>query len=190
MNRRNRRGAAETDTKRDLVRRVGVAMRTMGAQSVITSRTVADHFGLNMTDLEVLDLIFLRGEASAGDLAHATGLTSGSVTALIDRLTTAGYVERAVDPADGRRVLVRVLPEAIEPIKSMYLRMQEQNFALWSRYAAEELQLIEDFLVRSTEVAASCCRDLVSRTESGSAAGKARKSARPAKRSRQRRPPT
>lgn len=189
MTSRRRRGAAETDAKRDMVRRVGVAVRTMGAQSVITSRTVADHFGLNMTDLEVLDLIFLRGEASAGDLAHATGLTSGSVTALIDRLTTAGYVERAADPADGRRVLVRVLPEAIEPIKSMYLRMQEQSFALWSRHAAEELQLIEDFLVRSTEVAAACCRDLVSGAERKEAAGKAR-TTRTAKRSRGRRPPT
>src|SRR5262245_48306765 len=115
-----------------LVVELGTAIRKMGAQSVITSRTVADRFGLHMTDLEVLDLIFLRKQASAGELAEATGLSSGAVTALIDRLAKAGYVERSEDPHDRRRVIVRVRHEAIEPIKSTYLAMQKRMFELWS----------------------------------------------------------
>ena len=63
----------------------------MGAQSVITSRTVADRFGMHMTDLEVLDLIFLRGRVSAAELAEVTGLTSGSATALIELLYVSAY---------------------------------------------------------------------------------------------------
>lgn len=86
-------------TNRELVARVGIAVREMGAQSVITSRTIADRFALHTTDLEVLDIIFLRKQASVGELADATGLTSGSVTALIDRLAKAGYVERCDDPS-------------------------------------------------------------------------------------------
>lgn len=139
---------------------VGTAVRKMGAQSVITSRTVAGRFGLHMTDLEVLDLIFLRKQASAGELGDATGLSSGAVTALIDRLAAFGYVERGEDPDDRRRVIVRVRPEAIEPIKNTYLAMQKRMFELWSTYSARDLETIADFITRSTAVAVDCCKDL------------------------------
>ncbi len=142
---------------RDQVAQVGIAIRKMGAQSVITSRTVADRFGLHMTDLEVLDLIFLRRQASAGELAEATGLSSGSVTALIDRLERAGYVERTDDASDRRRVIVRTRPDAIEPIKATYQTMQRRMFDLWSTFGDRELEMITDFIARSTALAAECC---------------------------------
>lgn len=132
----------------------------MGAQSVIVSRTVADRFRLHMTDLEVLDLIFLREHASAGELAEATGLTSGSVTALIDRLVNAGYVERCDDPADRRKVLVRIRHQAIGPIKAVYMNMQRGMFELWSIFRARELEVIIDFLSRSTALAVECCKEI------------------------------
>jgi DNA-binding MarR family transcriptional regulator len=143
-----------------LVVELGTAIRKMGAQSVITSRTVADRFGLHMTDLEVLDLIFLRKQASAGELADATGLSSGAVTALIDRLAAAGYVERCEDPHDRRRVIVRIRQEAIEPIKNTYLAMQKRMFELWSSYGARDLETITDFVTRSTTLAVDCCKSI------------------------------
>jgi DNA-binding MarR family transcriptional regulator len=146
--------------KRELVERVGIAVRKMGAQSVLTSRTVADRFGMHITDLEVLDLIFLRGQVSAGELAEATGLTSGSVTALIDRLADAGYVERCDDPSDRRKVLVRIRPENIEPIKATYTSMQRRMFALWSSFEPRDLEAVIEFITRSTELAVDCCKDL------------------------------
>lgn len=151
--------AKESNSERHrLVVELGAAVRKMGAQSVITSRTVADRFGLNMTDLEVLDLIFLRKQASAGELADATGLSSGAVTALIDRLAAAGYVERADDPNDRRRVIVRVRQAAIEPIKNAYLAMQKRMFDLWSSYSARDIETITDFVTRSTALAVDCCK--------------------------------
>lgn len=182
-----------------LVVEVGNAVRKMGAQSVITSRVVADHFGLHMTDLEVLDLIFLRKQASAGELAEATGLSSGAVTALIDRLAGAGYVERAEDPRDRRRVIVRVRPDAIEPIKAAYMAMQKHMFDLWSTYSAEDLEVILDFTGKSTALAVECCKSLrqaappatsrrrAPRTSSGAAAAANEKS--PVPRPPQRRKP-
>ncbi len=145
---------------RGAVDEVGTAVRKMGAQSVITSRTVADRFGLHTTDLEVLDLIYLRKQASAGDLANATGLSSGSVTALIDRLVRAGYIERCEDEADRRRVLVRIRQHAIEPIKGVYSDMQRRMFELWSGYSDRELQLIEGFISKSTALAVECCKSI------------------------------
>lgn len=142
------------------VGRIGNLVRRMGAQSVIVSQTVAARFGLNTTDLEGLDLIQLQGQVSAGQLATATGLTSGAVTALIDRLERAGYVERVDDPADRRRVLVRIRSGAIVEIAKVYVPMQKRMFALWSKYNADELAIIEDFLSRSLELSVECVADL------------------------------
>jgi len=144
----------------ELVRRVGLGVRRMGAQSVMTSQAVATRFGLHTTDLECLDLIYLRQEATAGQLASATGLTTGATTALIDRLERAGYVERVADPADRRRVKVRIRPEAIAPIKAVYEPMQARMLALWSSYEPRQLELIADFLSRSTELAVQCVEDI------------------------------
>jgi len=69
---------------------------------------IAARFGLHATDLEVPDLISMRGQVTAGELALATGLPSGAATALIDRLERGGYVARVADREDRRRVLVRV----------------------------------------------------------------------------------
>ncbi|BAV97917.1 MarR family winged helix-turn-helix transcriptional regulator [Lysobacter enzymogenes] len=139
-----------------LVEQVGLCVRKMGAQSVLTSQVIAQIFEMHTTDLEVLDLIFLRKQVTAGQLAEATGLSTGSVTALIDRLATAGYVERTTCAEDRRRVLVSVRPEAIEPIKSVYMDMKRRMSALWSGYSASELELVCDFLTRSTALQVEC----------------------------------
>ena len=143
-----------------LVGRIGNIVRRMGAQSVIVSQTVAARFGLNATDLEGLDLIQLQGQVTAGQLVAATGLTSGAGTALIDRLERAGYAERVDDPADRRRVLVRIREGSIVEIAKVYAPMQKRMFGLWSQYSPDELAVIEDFLSRSLELSVECVADL------------------------------
>ena len=144
-------------SKQGLVERVGVAVRRMGAQSVLASETIAAIFGLHKTDLESLDLIYLKGGAcSAGELAKATGLTSGSTTALIDRLEKAGYVVREDDPNDRRRQIVRIQSNAIKPIQAVYKPIQVEMFKLWTSYRAEDLDVIADFITRSTQLHAEC----------------------------------
>jgi hypothetical protein len=76
--------------KQALVERVGQEVRQVGALSALVSEAVALRSGLHATDLECLDVIFLRSQATAGDLAGATGQTSGAATALINRLQRAG----------------------------------------------------------------------------------------------------
>ncbi|QWP75276.1 MarR family transcriptional regulator [Lysobacter sp. K5869] len=139
-----------------LVEHVGLCVRKMGAQSVLTSQAIAQIFEMHTTDLEVLDLIFLQKQVTAGQLAEATGLSTGSVTALIDRLAKAGYVERTACAQDRRRVLVSVCPGAIEPIKLAYMNMKRRMSALWSNYSASELELVCDFLTRSTALQVEC----------------------------------
>src|ERR1700716_935093 len=140
-----------------LVERVGIAVRRMGAQSVLASDIIAGAFEIHKTDLESLDLIYLRGGAcSAGELSKATGLTSGSTTALIDRLPKGGYGAREPGPNDRRRQIVRIQAEAIEPIKAVYAPMQREMFKLWSSYRAKDLEVVVDFIARSTQLQVDC----------------------------------
>ncbi len=140
----------------NLLAQLGRYIPRMGAQSVITSQTVADRFGLHTTDLECLDLIHVLKDPTAGELAKATGLTSGAVTALIDRLEKAGYAERIADPGDRRRVHVRIKPHAIKPIDAVQAAMQARMFELWSTLSERDLRMIADFISRSTDLAATC----------------------------------
>ena len=83
------------------------------------------------------------------------------MTALIDRLERAGYVERVADPHDRRRVQVCVRLDAIEPIKAVYEPMQARMFELWSTaYSSKELAVIADFLSRSTDLAVECAQEI------------------------------
>ncbi len=170
MERITKKGPDLSPAMRQLVASVGENVRRMGAQSVITSQVIAGRFGLHTTDLECLDLITMRHQLSAGELATATGLTTGAMTALIDRLERAGYVEQVADQRDRRRVQVRIRPDAIQPIVAVYEPMQARMFELWSReYSSEELSVIADFLSRSTDLAAECVQEIRRNAPSASA---------------------
>src|SRR5262252_445612 len=86
------------------LRRAGSVMQLLGAAA-------AEKIGINVTDLNCLNILALGGRMTAGDLARATGLTTASITGVLDRLEEAGFVRRERDPQDRRRVVVRLDPE-------------------------------------------------------------------------------
>ncbi|HXT37151.1 MAG TPA: MarR family transcriptional regulator [Chloroflexota bacterium] len=73
-------------------------------------RAAAARAGMTVTDLQVLDLLESAGPSTAGQLADLTGLTTGAITGMLNRLEDAGQVRRERDPSDGRRVIVRLAP--------------------------------------------------------------------------------
>lgn len=128
-------------------------VRRMTAQSVLISQAVSERFGLSSSDLECLDLALLSGGATAGEFAKVTGLTTGAITGVIDRLERAGYVRRARDPTDRRKVIVRARPAMTRRIAPLYESLQREMTALWSQYSDAQLALIHDFLFKSCELA-------------------------------------
>src|SRR5690349_7913090 len=129
-----------------LLQQLEQAMRRMSAQAVILSEAVAARFGLSTTELECLDLVFMRSQVTPSELARATGLSSGAMTALLDRMEAAGYLVREPDNHDRRRVLLRVEPAALERIAQVYESLQQTMRAQWSGYSAEQLALIIGFV--------------------------------------------
>ncbi|MEU6559666.1 MarR family transcriptional regulator [Nocardia nova] len=120
---------------------------------VVFHEAVGALLGISATDRKSLDLIS-RGPVTAGDLARFTGLSTGAITGMIDRLVKAGYVERRADPADRRRVLVHrredtrldeVLPAVFGPLGA---DMAELN----TQYTPEQLAAIADYMARTREI--------------------------------------
>lgn len=129
-------------------------IRAVSALSVMLSQTVAERAGLNPTDMEALDLLFMNGPITAGRLAELTGLTTGAITGIVDRLERAGHVRRETDPADRRRVIIQPLPEkAAREFAPLYAPLAAAMAALYDRYSDAELGLIVDFLGKSQEIA-------------------------------------
>jgi DNA-binding MarR family transcriptional regulator len=128
-------------------------VRRMTAQSVLISQAVSERFGLTSSDLECLDLALLSGGATPGDFARATGLTTGAITGVIDRLERAGYVRRERDPTDRRKVIVRARAAMTRRIAPLYDSLQREMTALWSRYSDGHLAIVLDFLTRSCDLA-------------------------------------
>jgi DNA-binding MarR family transcriptional regulator len=138
--------------KQALAGRLMLALRRSSAAGVLHGQTIARRVGVNSTDLECLDLILMGGPSTAGEIARHTGLTSGAVTGLIDRLERLGLVERAADPADRRKVLVRVREDKIGPIAALYSPLEKTMQALLADYSKEELKVLIDFSERSGDL--------------------------------------
>src|SRR5262252_21445 len=103
-----------------LTGRLMLALRRSSAAGVLHGQGIAKRVGINPSDMECLDLILMNGPSTAGEIARHTGLTSGAVTGLIDRLERLGLVERIDDPNDRRKVLVRVREDKIAPIGALF----------------------------------------------------------------------
>jgi len=85
---------------------IAASLQTFAARHLVHSLLAAEALGLAPTDLVGMCLLQLHGPATPGWLAEMTGLSTGAVTGLVDRLERAGYASRAQDPQDRRRVIV------------------------------------------------------------------------------------
>ncbi len=139
------RRAVASSERRGLLAALDREMRTISAQSVLLSQAAADRLGMNATDLECLDLLNLHGPLPAGRLAELTGLTTGAITGVVDRLERAGYVRRERDPHDRRKVIVQPVPERVAEAAAIYESMARAMDELFARYTDDELALILDF---------------------------------------------
>lgn len=134
-----------------LIDDIVVAIQDEQTQNAFLSNAIADRLGVTSTELEVLGTLVVRGPLSAGDLARRTGLTSGAVTRLIDRLVERGSVRRLSDPDDRRRVLVEITPGAAKACDPFYEPIAREGTALLEQLTEKQLEVILDYLRTSYE---------------------------------------
>jgi DNA-binding transcriptional ArsR family regulator len=121
------------------LRRAGSVMQLLGAAA-------AEKIGINVTDLNCLNILALRGRMTAGELARATGLTTASITGVLDRLEEAGFVQRERDPQDRRRVVVRLDPQrGLHDIAPVFAPVVAAWRTVAAQYTDEQLETILGF---------------------------------------------
>jgi len=108
--------------------------------------------GVNRTDGRCLDIIDQRPGITAGELAHAVGLSPGAVTTVLDRLERRGFVERRRDPNDRRRVVVELTEDANRAAWEAYGPLGEMGAPVVDELSDEDLATVIRFLHGGTEI--------------------------------------
>jgi DNA-binding MarR family transcriptional regulator len=139
-------------TRSDLIQQLrSEIMGYFGAASAFDER-VAERFKLSPTDMRCLDLLARTGPMTAGQLAEETGMSTGAVTFLLDRLEEAGVVKRRRDTEDRRRVWVELTPAATKRLHRAQEPIKEEMRDLAQRFKAEELAVVRDFMREAKEI--------------------------------------
>jgi hypothetical protein len=115
---------------------------------ILFHQAVADRLGLGVTDLRCLQILAEEGALTPGALAARTGLTTGAVTRLIDRLEQGGWVHRERDTRDRRKVAVRPDSERLGGLGPLYEGVGRGWAELLSRYDDDQLALVLDLFER------------------------------------------
>ena len=139
-------------TKTDVKKRALAAVRDYGVHLTLFRNAVSDWAGLNVSDMECLRLLFLKGVASPSELARHTGLTSGATTAMLDRLEKAGLIERQPNLDDRRGTLIAPVKSSAEKVASWFESARQAQDELVSSYTEEELEIIADVFERFTKL--------------------------------------
>jgi DNA-binding MarR family transcriptional regulator len=139
-------------TREQLLEELSAAVRESQVAQDMADQAVADLLGVHRTDMRCMDVLDQRGRLTAGQLAEASGLTTGAVTAMIDRMERAGYVTRVRDPEDRRRVFVELTPEAQEMGRKLYEPLMKAWPEASKRYSDHDLAVLLDFVKRGHEM--------------------------------------
>jgi DNA-binding MarR family transcriptional regulator len=141
------------NSKQELIGQLIAAYRANTSQEGAFDALAAAKLGISPSDLRCLDLVQASGGMTAGELAKASGLTTGAVTAVIDRLEEAGFVRRLRDDSDRRKVNIEVTPRHYEEAGKVWAPLMEDwQRTLAARFTAEELRTITEFLRSATEL--------------------------------------
>jgi DNA-binding MarR family transcriptional regulator len=128
--------------------------REFSTAAIMFHQAIADRLGLNITDHKCAGILCGTGPIPAGELAQRTGLTTGAITGVIDRLEKAGFARRVKDPNDRRRVIVEPFPDRIErEVAPLFESMARAMAELCAQYSTKQLAAIRDFIPRACRIA-------------------------------------
>lgn len=121
--------------------------------SILMHEAIARKAGLSGTDHKYLGLLIQKGAMTAGEFSNLTGLTTGAVTGLIDRLEKKKLAKRQFDKDDRRKVII--VPNTINAMKLLepiFAELQEKTLNLISSFTEKEIQIIENYLLSATSI--------------------------------------
>lgn len=150
-------------SREKLVEQLSEKSRELSTVTVLFHHWISERLGLNTIDHKCLDIIVRAEKPTTGvQLARLTGLSSGTITGVIDRLEKAGYVIRERDMADRRLVFVKPIIKKIEKeIAPIFNSIHDAAFELYSHYSDEDLSLILDYTNKCIQFTNDRIQDLM-----------------------------
>jgi len=146
-------GAGAGAERRRLEGEFLLAMRRAGSIMQLLGQVSADRIGINATDLNCLNLVALTGHMTAGDLAKQTGLSTASITGVLDRLEEGGFVRRVRDPHDRRRVIAELADgPGLREVGHTFGPVVKLWRATAADYSDDELRLLLEFQGKLEEI--------------------------------------
>jgi DNA-binding MarR family transcriptional regulator len=129
--------------------------RRSSTRAVLLHAVIAERLGLNPSDHKCADLLLSEsGVSTPGRMAELTGLSTGAITGVLDRLERAGIVVREADPGDRRRTLVRLTPERQPNMHQIFKPLRDGMDRLCAKYTTPELSTILRFMREADEMSA------------------------------------
>lgn len=138
--------------------------REFATAIVVFHEAVGRLLGLSAVERKCLDVLRRLGPVTAGTIGEHTGLTTGAVTGLIDRLEKAGYVRRERDPHDRRKVVIQLLPnEQMDALlAAAFGPFTDDMTKIAARYSDAERRAIADWIRRTTDVLVTSTQRIMS----------------------------
>lgn len=129
------------------------ASRQYSDASIFMHEAIARKAGLSGADHKYLGLILQHKALTAGDIAKLTGLTTGAVTGLIDRLEKKQLLERQFTPTDRRKVMIIPNVEnSMQLLQPIFSELQEKTSALLATFTEQEIQVIERYFIEAIQI--------------------------------------
>ncbi|MCO1597753.1 MarR family transcriptional regulator [Micromonospora sp. RHAY321] len=144
------------DTRREqLVAEITNNLRRYSVDAQQVGHAFANLHGLNPTDLQaliaVMDAELLGEPITPGRLGEQLNLSSGSVTALIDRLERAGHIRRDRDTVDRRKVLLHYADQGAALAMRFFQPLGTRTDEVMARFADHELEVVHRFMTEMSE---------------------------------------
>ncbi|MFC4872601.1 MarR family winged helix-turn-helix transcriptional regulator [Negadavirga shengliensis] len=129
------------------------ASRQYSDASIFMHEAIARKAGLTGSDHKYLGILHQHKKLTAGELAKLTGLTTGAVTGLIDRLEKKQLVKRQFTKDDRRKVIIVPNEENImKLLQPIFLELQQKTLDLIASFSVKEIQVIERYFVEATRI--------------------------------------
>lgn len=129
------------------------AGRKSSTATILYQLAIADRLNLSLTDLVAGEIVSRTGAITAGELAELSGLTTGAITGVVDRLEKGGFLRRVNDPNDRRRVMLEPISQRFDKLAGDPYEALEKRFNdLYAEYSDAELALLLEFLRKSITI--------------------------------------
>ena len=158
--------ASTSPERMELIQKFDWEIRQLNTVITLAVTAVAQQIGMNASDMQCAEFLVRQGPLTAGQLAELSGLTTGAITGVVDRLERAGWARRENDPADRRRVIIRAIPQDTNAEEGLYDPYTEAMSNLLADYDDQELHFILEFISRLSATNA----EIASQIRSGSGA--------------------